>query len=71
MRVLNTEHHLLDEIMETILAAKMRIKKVITNEEFIDEVHKRIRNYIPADFHYKTMDELAAEEDANRSVLDF
>lgn len=71
VRVLNTEHHLLDEIMETILAAKMRIKKITTNEEFIDEAHKRIRNYIPAEHHYKTHTELEAEEDANRPELDF
>lgn len=68
---LDVNHHLLDEIMETILAAKLRIKEDIPDVEFIDRAHARIRKYIPVEFDYKTMTDLEAQEEADRPVLDF
>jgi hypothetical protein len=63
---LNDKHknHLLDEIMETVLAAKLRIKKVQTDYEFKNDMHDRIKSYIPEDLHYQTMLEEMNYEDA-------
>ena len=51
VRVLDTNNNLINDIMETILAAKLRIKEPQTDEAFVNESHSRIKKYISTDFH--------------------
>jgi hypothetical protein len=69
VRELNTASPLLNEIVEIILASKLRIRQQLTNEEFIEQQRTRINKYIPTT--YRTLDSLIEEEEANRPILDF
>ena len=69
VRELNTTSPLLNDIVEIILEAKLRIKQPVSDLEFIDNSTARISKYIP--IKYSTMEELEAEEYANLPELDF
>jgi hypothetical protein len=69
VRELDTTSHLINEIIEIILASKLQIRQQLTNEEFIEQQRSRIIKYIP--IKYRTMDSLIEEEEANRPILDF
>lgn len=68
VRELDSSNALLDEIMETVLAAKFRIKKLQTDEEFINESHARIKKYISGELHSHSMGSWF--EEPNSNVLD-
>jgi hypothetical protein len=71
IRELDTSSYLINEIVEIILAAKLRIRETLSDTDFIELARSRINKYVILDGHYKSMEELEKEDENNRPEIVF